>query len=100
MDRERSKSKEETFESWLTAFQGRYWLNSDAMPKDVFDALQTYIHYRGHSHRTEAGDEMQKAADDFKRLTGYEIKDFLDYKDKRSESLKLSEFLGDKKENT
>jgi len=81
------QNKEAIFQSWLAEFKGQLWLNTKVMPEDVYGAVQMYKHYLVHG-RTTNSPEVIKEAEDFKRLTGYEITDFIEYKKTQEQKLK------------
>jgi hypothetical protein len=91
MDAENLKTpeqiKETLFQSWLVEFKGKIWLNTDVMPDDVHGAVQMYEHYLTHG-RVIDSPEVTKTAEDFKKLTGYEISDFIEYKKAQAQKLK------------
>lgn len=80
------QNKEAVFQSWLAEFKGELWLNTKVMPEDVYNAYQMYVHYLVHGRTTDSP-EVIKEAEDFKRLTGYEITDFIEYKNAQEQKL-------------
>ena len=85
---EKEQNAETVFQSWITELQGRFWLNSSAMPEGVYDVLQSYKHFSVHEHSKEDIEKMEKATEDFRRLTGFEIQDFLRYQEEQNQKLK------------
>jgi len=83
------QDKEELFKSWLTEFQGKFWLNTDVMPKNVYEALQMYKHWNTHGgdKNEEVVKKMEEASANFKKLTNYDIQDFLNYQDEQNRKL-------------
>ena len=74
------------FKNWTAEFQGEIWLNRKAMPEGVYTATQMYEHWLCHG-RTIESPEVIKCAEDFKRLTGYEITDFVKFQDEQKQKL-------------
>ncbi|MBU0999466.1 hypothetical protein KKG24_04180 [Patescibacteria group bacterium] len=83
------QNKEAVFQNWLTEFQGRFWLNKEATPEGIYDALRAYKHWKVNGKRDEASVKMEEATNNFEKLTGYNIQDFLEYQKKQSEKLKI-----------
>jgi hypothetical protein len=84
------QTKEAVFQSWLAEFKGRFWLNPDVMPTGVYEELQTFIHFDAHKRgrEEEAAAKMEEATANFKKLTGYDIQDFVRYENEQNEKLK------------
>ena len=78
--------KEELFQKWIIPFKGRMWMNTENMPEGVYGSVQMYEHYLCHG-RTEKSPEVIIEEEKFKRLTGYNIKDFFKYKDEKEKIL-------------
>jgi len=87
------QNKETVFQSWLAEFQGRFWLDSDAMPEGVYEAIQTYEHFDVHrrGREEEAAKKKEEATANFEKLTGFNIQDFIKYKDEQNRKLKADE---------
>lgn len=81
------QSPETVFDSWLIEFKGKFWLNTDIIPKDVYAALQAYKHWKDNIESEETASKMAEAAKKFEELTGYNIQDFFQYKEEKNQSL-------------
>ena len=90
------QNKEAVFQSWLVESKGRFWLNPDAMSEGVYDTigvyctLQTYKHWNVHRDGQEekAVEKMKKSVENFEKLTGFNIQDFINYQDEQNQKLK------------
>ena len=84
-----SDEKINLFESWLKEFHGRHWLNPEAMPEGVYGVLQDYKHFNIHRRGNEekADKKINEAITNFRKLTGYNIFDFIRYQDMRDKKL-------------
>lgn len=83
------QAQEAAFKSWVVEFQGQLWFNPEAMPKGADRAVEVYEHFRGHQHKPEAAQKMAESAEEFKKLTGYDIQDLVRYKEKQGEGLNV-----------
>lgn len=80
------QSKEVNFQNWIKEFNGEFWLVPKAMPEGAYKAVQMFEHLLDHGYSVESA-EVKQASEDFKRITGYEMTDFLDYKNQQTINL-------------